>query len=218
MNPMDAPHLTALAIAAIAAIPSGYAGAMTARALSGEPVPATATVALNLLVNVWAALVLPPDWLLAMGCALGWALIVLAAVDAVALRLPDMLTLPLIAAGIAVAYFRPEYDVRDYAIGAALGAGLFYGIATLYRAMRGREGLGLGDVKLAGAMGAWLGWQALPFAMLVACAAGFVWVGIALLRRGADALSERIPFGIALCFALWVVWLHGLPAFLDPNL
>jgi prepilin signal peptidase PulO-like enzyme (type II secretory pathway) len=43
---------------------------------------------------------------------------------------------------------------------------------------------------------------------------GIVWVLIAALRRGREALGERIPFGVALAFAIWVLWLYGLPDFL----
>ena len=64
-------------------------------------------------------------------------------------------------------------------------------------------------------MGAWLGWEALPFAILVACAVGLIWVGIGTARRGREALAERIPFGIALCFALWFVFVYGVPAVLS---
>lgn len=215
MEMMDHQHLTALAIAAAAAIPTGYAAALAARTLAAMPVSIAAMIALNLLVNIWSALAVPPGAVLAVSCALGWALLVLAAVDALAFRLPDILTLPLVVAGIAAAWFLSEPEIWDHVIGAVAGLAMFYAIAALYRATRGREGLGLGDVKLAGAMGAWLGWQPLPFAVLVACAVGLVWVGLATMRRGRDALGERIPFGIALCFSLWTIWLHGMPAFLD---
>ena len=59
--------------------------------------------------------------------------------------------------------------------------------------------------------GAWLGWQALPYVILLACAVGMTWVGVAALRRGKEALAERIPFGVALCLAIWIIWLYGPP-------
>jgi leader peptidase (prepilin peptidase)/N-methyltransferase len=151
--------------------------------------------------------------LLAISCTLGWTLLVLAAIDVLALRLPDVLTLPLIVAGLGVSWWLPEQDVLGHAVAALLGIAIFYGIAAAYRRARGQEGLGLGDAKLAGAAGAWLGWQALPFVVLLACSVGFLWVGIAMIQRGKNALSERIPFGVALCFAIWIAWLYGSPDF-----
>src|SRR3546814_12547732 len=56
----------------------------------------------------------------------------------------------------------------DRIIGAVAGYGALLGISGGYRLFRGREGLGLGDVKLLGALGAWFGWQALPFILLFA--------------------------------------------------
>src|SRR5262249_59538361 len=119
-------------------------------------------------LGLWAAYVMPPGLLLAASCVLGWTLLVLAIVDGLALRLPDVLTLPLIAAGLAVSWFLPERDLLGHAIGAAVGLAAFWSIAMLYRAMRGQDGLGMGDMKLAAAAGAWLDWQALALLVLLA--------------------------------------------------
>jgi leader peptidase (prepilin peptidase)/N-methyltransferase len=103
-----------------------------------------------------------------------------------------------------------------HVIGVLIALLLFYAVAVVYQRVRHQEGLGLGDVKLAGAAGAWLGWQALPYVVLLACALGLVWVGVAIMRRGREAVQERIPFGIALCFAIWVIWLYGPPELFGP--
>jgi len=203
------------AIIALAAIPAGAAATLAARRLAETAAPpAWLLIVLSIMLGLWAAAVIPWGVLLAVTCLLGWMLLVLAAVDALAFRLPDMLNLPLIALGIAVSNLLPQPDVMGHVIGMIAGLLSFYAIAEGYRAARGREGLGLGDVKLAGAAGAWLGWQALPFVVLVACFVGLVWVGLAAARRGSEGLQERIPFGVALGFALWTIWLHGLPEFL----
>lgn len=201
--------------AAAGAVPLGYAAAFAARRLADaiEP-PAWLMIALAIGIAVWASFVMPHGPLLWIAFALGWALLVLATVDAIALRLPDAITLPLIALGIAVSNLLPDRDVIGHVAGMLAGLVSFYAIAEGYARLRGREGLGLGDAKLAGAAGAWLGWQALPFVVLLACAVGIVWVLIAALRRGREALGERIPFGVALAFAIWVIWLYGLPEFL----
>ncbi len=60
-------------------------------------------------------------------------------------------------------------------------------------------------------------WQALPYVVLLACAVGLIWVGIAVVRRGKAALRERIPFGIALCLATWTIWLCGVPDFFGAS-
>ncbi len=162
------------------------------------------------VLGLWAVLILPTSGaLLAITCGLGWALLVLSAVDAAVFRLPDILTLPLLALGLCVSWFLPDRDLAGHAIGTLCGLLSFYAIAQIYRRTRGREGLGLGDVKLAGVAGAWLGWQALPSVVLLACCAGLVWVGLGMARRGKAVLGERIPFGVALCFAIWIVWLYG---------
>ena len=67
----------------------------------------------------------------------------------------------------------------------------------------------MGDAKLAAAGGAWLGWAPLPSVILIACAAGFLWVAAMTMIRGRAALTERIPFGVALAIGIWVVWLYG---------
>jgi leader peptidase (prepilin peptidase)/N-methyltransferase len=205
-------------IVACGALPAGIAAAFAARRLSATAQPPLALmIAACELFGLWAAVAMPSGALLAITCALGWTLLVLATVDALAFRLPDILTLPLIAAGLAVSWWLPEHDLIGHVIGAAAGLAAFYAISILYRAARGVDGLGFGDAKLAGAAGAWLGWQAFAFVVLVACAVGLVWVGVATMRRGRAALEERIPFGVALSFAIWVIWLYGLPAVFDPN-
>jgi leader peptidase (prepilin peptidase) / N-methyltransferase len=212
LPPMDFFSLLVIAVA-VGAVPAGYVAALAARRLAASPAPpAWATILAAEVLGLWAATAMRDPTLVAITCALGWVLIVLAAVDMLAFRLPDVLTFPLIAAGLAVAWWF-DRDLVGHAVAAAIGWGSFYLLAWGYRRTRGREGLGLGDAKLAAAAGAWLGWENLPFMILLACAVGLVWVGIATARRGREALSERIPFGVALCFALWIVWLYGAPVF-----
>jgi leader peptidase (prepilin peptidase)/N-methyltransferase len=195
-----------------ASIPAGFAIAYAARNLSESAQPPVIVAAsASAALGIWAAFVMPTLPLLAISCALAWMLLLLGLVDALAFRLPDVLTLPLLLAGVAVAWWLPEHDLFGHVIAAVLGAGVFFAISAIYLKTRGQEGLGLGDAKLAGAAGAWLGWQALPYVILLASAAGLIWAGIAVMRRGKTALRERIPFGVALCFAIWIAWLYGTP-------
>lgn len=202
----------------VGAAPAGLAAAWAARRLAeSNRAPASAMIAACLVLGLWAAFAMPASILLAVTCALGWALLVLATVDALAFRLPDVLTLPLIATGVGVSLLLPERDLIGHTAGAFAGLAFFYIIAEGYRRLRGHEGLGLGDAKLAGVAGAWLGWEALPFVILAASAMGLIWAGVAVIRRGREALEERIPFGVALAAAIWVIWLHGVPALFDPG-
>jgi leader peptidase (prepilin peptidase)/N-methyltransferase len=88
-----------------------------------------------------------------------------------------------------------------------LGGAAFWLVRAAYGTLRGREGLGLGDVKLAAAAGAWTGWQDLPNVVLLAAVAA---LGLALVRaahrRKGLAGTERIAFGAFLAPAIWVVW------------
>lgn len=118
-------------------------------------------------------------------------------------RLPDWLTLPLAAAGLLIAWHGGEPG--DAALGAALGFAAFEGLALVYRRLRGREGLGGGDAKLALAAGAWVGWQGLPSVVLLA-AAGALAVALARRRLGA---AESVRFGAYLAPAILLVWLIG---------
>jgi leader peptidase (prepilin peptidase)/N-methyltransferase len=136
--------------------------------------------------------------------AAGWTLGLLAVVDVLALRLPDIVVLPLGLAGLLLGPRLTGAPWADHAIGAAAGYGVLALLALAYARLRGREGLGMGDAKLLGAAGAWLGWQALPTVIVLASAGGLAWAAIRLLRRGRASLSEPIAFGAPLCAAIWV--------------
>jgi leader peptidase (prepilin peptidase)/N-methyltransferase len=140
----------------------------------------------------------------------GWALLLLAVLDFEHHWLPDKLTLPLLAAGLAAAaavQFGPP--PADRLAGAAAGYLTLFLISTLYLQVRGREGLGGGDPKLFGAIGAWLGWQALPFVMLGAGCIGLAVVLLLRLRGRPVAATHRLPLGTLMAIAAWPLWLAG---------
>jgi|KBSMisStaDraftv2_1062788.scaffolds.fasta_scaffold365493_2 leader peptidase (prepilin peptidase)/N-methyltransferase len=202
--------MRAASAAALLSVPAGLAGFIVVRRESGAGYHVLpALMIASLAVAIWAALVMPPTWLLLATLLLGWALCVLSAVDLLVLRLPDVLTLPLVAAGLLVSVWLPDRDPLGHAAGAAAGFLIFYVIAVVYRRIRSREGLGLGDAKLVGAAGAWLGWQALPSVMVIACVVALAWMGMSVVRRGRVAAAEHIAFGLPLCIAFWLVWLYG---------
>ncbi len=142
------------------------------------------------------------------GCVLGWACLALALIDWRHFRLPDALTLPLLLLGLlATAWQKPE-RLGDHALACLLGWLAFRGIATLYRRLRGIEGLGQGDAKLLAAAGAWLGTAALP--VVVCAGAALTLLGVlaraAWLRRK-PVRDERVPFGPGLAASLFGCWL-----------
>ena len=153
-------------------------------------------------------------------------LLVLASVDLATFRLPDLLTLPMAAAGLLLAGVsgarvggatfegprlgEPRFGEAAFGAhlaGLVIGYGAIAAVGWAFERLRGRRGIGLGDAKLFAAAGAWLGWAALPSVMLVACALGLAGFALAVLRRGRGALSQAVPFGPALCGGTWLVWL-----------
>jgi leader peptidase (prepilin peptidase)/N-methyltransferase len=148
-------------------------------------------------------------WLLWASLGLGWTLLALATIDLRHYVLPDLLTLPLIPAGLAVAFALDPAMLPGHALGALLGFGAFVAIGELYRRLRGRDGLGLGDAKLLAAAGAWLGWAALPSVVLIGAALALA-LALAQALGGAKlALTGQVAFGPHLALAFWLVWLLG---------
>lgn len=130
----------------------------------------------------------------------GWVLLAAALVDRRTLLLPDVLTLPLLLAGIAAAWFglAPARPLEALS-GAALGFAFLALVAQLYRALRGREGLGLGDAKLMAAAGAWLGPLALPRVLFIGALCA---LAVALASGAWRRPEQPLPFGpwLALAF------------------
>jgi leader peptidase (prepilin peptidase)/N-methyltransferase len=159
-----------------------------------------------LAIALWVFATLPVR-LWAPALALGWTLLLLALIDLKSMLLPDRITLPLAGGGLLVAAFLAPQRWHEHAMGAAIGFLSLALLAMLYERLRGRVGLGGGDAKLFGAIGAWVGWTGLPSALLIAGIAGILHALIA--GRGRLSGGERIPFGPALALGGWVVWLHG---------
>jgi leader peptidase (prepilin peptidase)/N-methyltransferase len=163
-----------------------------------------------LAVALWSATVFSSLALWA-SCVLGWTLLVLAVTDLKYFRLPDFLTLPLVAAGLLVTAVLGSDSLIDSLAAHALGAVAGYVFVRLlrfaYRAVRGREGMGLGDAKLLAAAGAWVSWQGLPSVLVIAALSA---LAIVLLWRGPKIdPAQRVPFGVFLSLGLWITWLYG---------
>lgn len=134
---------------------------------------------------------------------LGWMLLTLAILDWRHFWLPDALTLPLVGLGLTIGTEATPVAMEDRAIGAVAGYGALLAIALAYRRARGRDGLGLGDAKLLAALGAWFGWQALPFILLTASALG---LAVMLATGQAKSATTRAPLGTFLALGAIPGW------------
>lgn len=135
---------------------------------------------------------------------LGWLLLTLAILDWRYFWLPDALTLPLAFLGFTIGTWANDVRWTDRIMGAALGYGALLLLSIGYKALRKREGLGLGDAKLLGALGAWFGWQALPFILLIASLAGLA----AMVFTGrVTSATARVPLGSFLAVAALPGWM-----------
>lgn len=152
------------------------------------------------------ALALHPDATGFAGAVFGWGLLALAILDVEHFWLPDRLTIPLGMAGIVAGLWLAP-PLADRAIGAVAGFAVLAGIAWGYRALTGRVGIGGGDPKLFAALGAWLGWQLLPWLLLLAAILGLVLAGVDAVRGHAVGGQTRLPLGALLAVAAWPLWL-----------
>jgi leader peptidase (prepilin peptidase)/N-methyltransferase len=134
-------------------------------------------------------------WSTAVEMALVTALLILSLIDLDHQILPDVITLPGIASGLAVS-FLPEWRVSPVtAFAAAAGGWLAFAVvAKAYEKARGVEGLGQGDWKLAAMLGAFLGWQKMLLTVLLASTAGTVVGLLAIALRGRD-MRYALPLG-----------------------
>ena len=130
-----------------------------------------------------------------LGAVYGWSLLALAAIDLDTKLLPDSITQPLLWLGLACSLFGlSASDLPTAVLGAMAGYLSLWSIYWVFKLLTGKEGMGYGDFKLLAALGAWLGWQALPAVILISSAIGAV-VGITMLVTGLTKRSEPIPFG-----------------------
>ena len=137
----------------------------------------------------------------------GWWLLLVAALDLEHHWLPDRLTLPLIPLGLAAGWAGFGPPLAERLAGAALGWTALALIAFAYVRLRGREGMGGGDPKLLGAIGAWLGAFQLPFVLLGAGLLGLAAVLSLRLRGETVTATTRLPLGTLMALAAWPLWL-----------
>jgi leader peptidase (prepilin peptidase)/N-methyltransferase len=137
-----------------------------------------------------------------------WVLIVLAFIDFDTQLLPDDLTLPLLWLGLAFNLGGTYVALDDAVIGAMAGYLSLWTVYWLFKLITGKEGMGYGDFKLMAAIGAWLGWQALPLVLLLSSVAGAL-IGGSLIVLKLRERSKPIPFGPFLAIAGLIALLQG---------
>jgi leader peptidase (prepilin peptidase)/N-methyltransferase len=129
--------------------------------------------------------------------------------------LPDAVTYGATACGVLAAFVltpdQPLLSAAFAVLRALIAASALLGLRTIHQRLRGIEGLGLGDVKLAAAIGAWLPLDHIPFCFALAASAALASVAFRASRSNFKTL--RVPFGAYLCPALWLVFfVSALPA------
>ena len=149
------------------------------------------------------------------------ALILGTFVDFDHLILPDRVTIGGMVAGPILSFAFPALQGQterlpalvQSLIGLAVGYGLLWLVATIGRAILKREAMGMGDVKLLGAIGACLGWPAVLFTIFVSSLSGTL-LGFTLIALGKKELQSKIPYGPHIALAA-VLWMFCGPACID---
>ncbi len=192
----------------------------TAWAARVAPIIPFAVVAAS--IGVVASIVLVPDSRGLWGAGLAVLMVAIAAIDGRLFIIPDELTAAALALGLAYAVVQ-DADIWLQVLTGSLLRGaapalIFFGVRAGYRRWRGREGIGLGDVKLAAVAGVWLDWPSIPVAVEIAA---LVAIGVYLIMhlcfRRAVRRTTRLPFGLFLAPAIWLAWIAETTQLLYPT-
>lgn len=134
-------------------------------------------------------------------------LIVIAFIDFDTFTIPNELSIPGIVLGVGTSFFSHRITWIGSLLGALLGAVFLYLVAYWYERVRHQQGLGGGDVKLLGMIGAFLGFPGVAFTVLLASLTGSI-TGLTMMMRSRKGLSTMLPFGPflalgAVCYVFW---------------
>ena len=159
-----------------------------------------------------ASMIVVPGWHGLAGAGLACLMTGIAAIDARRFIIPDEFSAAAFVLGLVGAALEfpdaPGAAAATAALRGIVTALALFGLWAAYRHLRGREGIGLGDVKLAGVAGAWLDWPSIPFAFEIAALAALAACLVRWLISGHRVrATTRLPFGLFLAPAIWIAWL-----------
>jgi leader peptidase (prepilin peptidase)/N-methyltransferase len=158
------------------------------------------------------SLVAAPDAQGLFGAGLAMLMAAIAAVDWRSYVIPDELNIAALILALVAAGFQDDGGVVE-GIGIALVRAIllslaFLGLRHAYRMLRNRDGMGLGDAKLAAVAGAWLSWQIIPIVVEIAALAALAAYAARNCFSGHSfQATHRLPFGLFFAPAIWVGWL-----------
>lgn len=138
----------------------------------------------------------------------GAALLVITFIDLDHQIIPNEITLPGIPIGLAFSFFIPGLSPAASLIGILIGGGLLWAVATLYLLLTRREGMGFGDVKLLGMIGAFIGWKGVLITIFAASAIGTL-AGLAAMLKSRKDMKMAIPFGPFLAIGALIYLFFG---------
>jgi len=141
-----------------------------------------------------------PTWAFGIYFLFCAALLAIFVIDLHHQIIPDVISLPGIAIGFALSFVNPLVNWQSAAIGILVGGGILYLIAAGYYLFAKREGMGGGDIKLLAMIGAFLGWQALPFVLFASSILGSI-IGIGAMLKQKKGGKTVIPYGPFLAVA-----------------
>lgn len=148
------------------------------------------------------------DLLALYACLFSYLIIALTFIDFDCQLLPDELTLLGLWIGLLININSTLAPLSDAILGAALGYLVLWSFYWLFKLATKKDGLGYGDFKLLAFFGAWLGWQALPFIIIISAFVGSI-IGLLMLVLGLLKRSEPMPYGPYLCLAAWCAYHWG---------
>ncbi|MEM9172452.1 MAG: A24 family peptidase [Pseudomonadota bacterium] len=170
--------------------------------------------ALTGVLSLAVALRFGPGWEAVATIVFTWFLIAMSGIDIDHQLLPDSLTLSLLWIGLVLSLLTQAdasvlfIEPRDAIVGAVIGYGVLWLVYQAFLLATGKQGMGFGDFKLLAALGAWLGWEALPMIILLSAVAGTVW-GVLMIALKKQQQGQAMPFGPWLAIAGWLTLMFG---------
>lgn len=147
-------------------------------------------------------------WPMAFALILTWSLICLTMIDFDYKLLPDQINLPLLWLGLLINVSGTFTTLPEAVIGAATGYLSLWSIYWIFKLTTGKEGMGYGDFKLLGALGAWMGWKVLPVIILLSSLVGSI-IGVSMIVFLGRDRQIPIAFGPYLAIAGWIAFFWG---------